>query len=208
MVVSLRLRALQRSVAQSNRSVAVVTTFSGRASQLAVESAWLQRSSAVGHRSRQLLHAGVYRAFSTSCPSSAEVPSGTKSAQRPLSFSARSDALRQTTRKQLQDAQLALESLQAQIHLLRSHLPKSSRTSSVLVSLLVALSALLATYHFSTSFRTFVIATDRCGAIGLGVVKCIVDYKILFSKTWSDDAEGKAKRHDDYEACHTKCAVR
>lgn len=118
-----------------------------------------------------------------------------------------SNSLRTTTARQLQEATAALASLQAQINILRSRLPLASRRSSALLTILLALTTVLAAYQLSPTFRTVTIAAGRCGAIGYGVVRCMIDYKILFSKSWSDDEAGKKERHDAYEECHTKCAV-
>lgn len=105
---------------------------------------------------------------------------------------------------QLAEAQHALVELQKQIVLLRASLPARSRSSSVLLSLLAAITAVLAAYQLSPSFRTVVLATERCGRIGIAVVQCIIDYKILFRTAW----DGSVERHEAYEACHEKCAIR
>lgn len=36
-----------------------------------------------------------------------------------------------------------------------------------------------------------------------------MEYKLLFRKTWDETTqEGKDRRHEDYEDCHRRCAVR
>ncbi|KAM0752712.1 ABC1-domain-containing protein [Meredithblackwellia eburnea MCA 4105] len=101
-----------------------------------------------------------------------------------------------------------LRRLQQELIQLRLRLPKSSRYSSALFTAIAILGAVLATYHFSGDFRRLVLAAERCTRVGWAVVLCIIDYKMLFRKTWSEDAEGKAIRHQDYEDCHSRCAVR
>lgn len=52
------------------------------------------------------------------------------------------------------------------------------------------------------------MAAERCTRVGWAVTLCVIDYKMLFRKTWDDSDEGRAQRHEDYEATHLKCAVR
>lgn len=114
-----------------------------------------------------------------------------------MSFAARTHQTRRQLRK-----------LQQELIELQRRLPTPSRSSSALLTLLAALAALLATYHFSGDFRRLVLAGQRCFRVGWAVVRCMVDYKMLFRKTWAEDEAGKAQRHDDYEACHLGCAIR
>lgn len=44
--------------------------------------------------------------------------------------------------------------------------------------------------------------------MGYAVFRCIIDYKILFRGKWEATPEGKAERHEAYENCHRKCAIR
>ncbi|KAL8279161.1 hypothetical protein RQP46_008417 [Phenoliferia psychrophenolica] len=101
-----------------------------------------------------------------------------------------------------------LHQLQLEIIELRRRFPNPSRSSSALLTILLALTAVLAIYHFSGDFRRVVLAAQRCYRVGWAVVRCIIDYKMLFRKTWTEDEEGKLERHNDYEACHLGCAIR
>jgi aarF domain-containing kinase len=40
------------------------------------------------------------------------------------------------------------------------------------------------------------------------VARCIVDYKLLFSKTWPETEQGALERHLAYKRCHKRCAER
>jgi len=39
-------------------------------------------------------------------------------------------------------------------------------------------------------------------------MRAVVDYKILFRKSWDETEEGLRQRHLDYEATHWKAATR
>lgn len=52
------------------------------------------------------------------------------------------------------------------------------------------------------------IAVERCTTIAWAVVRAIIDYKLLFRKSWPDTEEGRKQRHQDYENTHWGAAVR
>lgn len=59
------------------------------------------------------------------------------------------------------------------------------------------------------SFRWPLLGLYRCTLVGIAVAGSIVDYKLLFRKTWPEDTEeGKKQRHEDYEATHRSAATR
>lgn len=147
------------------------------------------------------LQPSIRRQLSTSSAlASPPIPS-TPSSPAPsrLSLSDRSHLVRSSTRRQLLALQLELEQL-------RQRLP--NRSNSLRLSLLLALVTLLVTYQFSGDFRRVLLAGKRCALIGVAVAGCIVDYKMLFRKTWAEDEAGHAQRHEDYEDCHRRCAER
>lgn len=148
------------------------------------------------------LQPSVQRHLSTSgslaSPPTPTTPSPSPPPSR-LSLSDRSHLVRSSTRRQLLALQLELEQL-------RRRLP--NRSNSLRLSLLLALVTLLVTYQFSGDFRRVLLAGKRCALIGVAVAGCIVDYKMLFRKTWAEDEVGNAQRHEDYEDCHRGCAER
>lgn len=134
-------------------------------------------------------------------PPANEAKEPTPTPSTPLSLSERSHLVSISTRRQLRALQLELE-------LLRQRIPPTSRSSTILLSILVALTTILATYQFSGDFRRVVLAAKRSANVGWAVIGCIIDYKALFRKTWAEDEEGRMIRHLDYENCHRKCAER
>lgn len=119
----------------------------------------------------------------------------------PLSFAARSKLFRISTRRQILE-------LQTELELLRRKIPANSKRLSLFLTLLLSLTALVATYSLSSDFRRIILAGKRSANVGWGVARCIVDYKLLFRNVWDEDDAGKIKRHNDFEDCHRKCAVR
>lgn len=110
---------------------------------------------------------------------------------------------------QLLESRKALHQLEQQLHDLRLRFAATkppSRSIILLLSLISTVLALYATYNLSSDVRRVTIAAERCGRIGVAVVRCIVDYKLLFYNT--DALPGTATRHDAYEACHLRCAER
>ncbi|SCZ91250.1 BZ3500_MvSof-1268-A1-R1_Chr1-2g01286 [Microbotryum saponariae] len=99
--------------------------------------------------------------------------------------------------------------LRVELALLRRRLPPLKPTRRSLAVTLAAVAVVLTLlYNLSAPFRRLVIAIDRCSRVGIAVAQCIVDYKILFRGEWPDTPEGQQQRHQAYEDCHTKCAVR
>ncbi|GAA96334.1 hypothetical protein E5Q_03000 [Mixia osmundae IAM 14324] len=68
----------------------------------------------------------------------------------------------------------------------------------------IVLSVGFVAYETVRPFRLFTLAIGRCTLVGIAVGHCIVDYKLLFRRTFTD----KEERHQAYEACHKKCAER
>ncbi|KDE02639.1 ABC1-B atypical protein kinase [Microbotryum lychnidis-dioicae p1A1 Lamole] len=99
--------------------------------------------------------------------------------------------------------------LRAELALLRRRLPPLKPTRrSLAVTLSAVAVGLTLLYNLSATFRRLVTAIDRCSRVGIAVAQCIVDYKILFRGEWPDTPEGQQQRHQAYENCHSKCAVR
>ncbi|GAA6025882.1 hypothetical protein JCM8202_004719 [Rhodotorula sphaerocarpa] len=98
----------------------------------------------------------------------------------------------------------------AQLETLRSQYEKHrpTRRQRRLLLALLALAGLAAAYEFSTPFRHGVIAVKRCAVIGYTVLRAVIDYKLLFRKTWEDSDEGRKQRHEDYENTHWRAAHR
>ncbi|CEQ40463.1 SPOSA6832_02081 [Sporobolomyces salmonicolor] len=94
------------------------------------------------------------------------------------------------------------------INALRGRFHRPTRRSRILLSLILALATLLALYEFSTPFRHGVIAAQRCATIAWAVSMAVVDYKLLFRKTWPATEEGRKQRHQDYESTHWRAASR
>ncbi|SCV71311.1 BQ2448_2899 [Microbotryum intermedium] len=133
----------------------------------------------------------------------------TSTASRPASGPSSSiNAASTLPRGQISYARQLLR-LRAELALLRRRLPPLKPSRRSLAMTLVAIAVTLALlYNLSATFRRLVIAIDRCSRVGIAVAQCIVDYKILFRGEWPDTPEGKQQRHDAYENCHSKCAVR
>ncbi|GAA5840887.1 hypothetical protein JCM11251_007630 [Rhodosporidiobolus azoricus] len=102
---------------------------------------------------------------------------------------------------------LPLKRLYALRTRLRNSRPISRRERFILL-LLSSLVAFLALYELNTPFRHSVIAVERCATIGYAVVRGVIDYKLLFRKSWPDTEEGRVQRHEDYEATHWSAATR
>ncbi|GAA6040136.1 hypothetical protein JCM8097_002046 [Rhodosporidiobolus ruineniae] len=89
----------------------------------------------------------------------------------------------------------------------QAHRP-TSRRSRFLAALIVSLAAFLALYNLYTPFRHGTIAVQRCATIGWAVIRGVIDYKLLFRKSWPETEEGRDQRHRDYEATHWSAAAR
>lgn len=100
--------------------------------------------------------------------------------------------------------------LRQELYLLRQRLPAVPAPTryNLAATVLAVLAALFVLYHTVPPFRRLVIAADRCSRVGWAVLRCIIDYKILFRGSWPDTPEGKQERHEAYETCHHNCAVR
>lgn len=62
----------------------------------------------------------------------------------------------------------------------------------------------LLAYWTIPSFRRYCIGSRRIARVAQAVLLCIADYKLLFRTEWDDPAV----RHNDYKACHKRCAER
>ncbi|GAA5823077.1 hypothetical protein JCM5353_007878 [Sporobolomyces roseus] len=91
---------------------------------------------------------------------------------------------------------------------IRSHLHRPSKRTSMITTLLLSIAGLYALYEFSTPAQHAVLAVERCATIAYAVMRAVVDYKILFRKSWDETEEGMRQRHLDYEATHWKAASR
>ncbi|GAA5998893.1 hypothetical protein JCM5350_003662 [Sporobolomyces pararoseus] len=91
---------------------------------------------------------------------------------------------------------------------LRSRFRRPSRRTSILTTILVSIAGLYALYEFSTPAQHAVLAVERCATIAYAVLRAVIDYKLLFRKTWEDTEEGRKQRHLDYESTHWKAATR
>ncbi|GAA6025867.1 hypothetical protein JCM11491_004751 [Sporobolomyces phaffii] len=98
----------------------------------------------------------------------------------------------------------------SQLARVRSHLARHrpSKRTSILTTIAVALAGGYALYELSTPAQHAVVAVERCATIAYAVLRAVVDYKLLFRKTWDDTPEGQRQRHEDYEATHWKAATR
>ncbi|KAH9819034.1 atypical/ABC1/ABC1-B protein kinase [Melampsora americana] len=76
----------------------------------------------------------------------------------------------------------------------------------VRILLVILVSSLL--YMVVPPFRYIVIGVVRCARVALAVSGAILDYKALFSKTWTDDETGRTQRHLDYQSTHLSAAKR
>jgi len=91
---------------------------------------------------------------------------------------------------------------------IRSRFHRPSRRTSILTTILLSIAGLYALYEFSTPAQHAVLAVERCATIAYAVLRAVIDYKILFRKTWEDTEEGMKQRHLDYESTHWKAATR
>ncbi|GAA5887140.1 hypothetical protein JCM16303_002202, partial [Sporobolomyces ruberrimus] len=88
------------------------------------------------------------------------------------------------------------------------HLHRPSKRTSILTTIFLSIAGLYALYEFSTPAHQAVVAVERCATIAYAVLRAVIDYKILFRKTWDETPEGLKQRHEDYEATHWKAATR
>lgn len=127
----------------------------------------------------------------------------------PASFSRRAKAERRLSQLQ-RDIALVLS---RRLHLgglraFRSRFKRPTRRQRILLLLGLALAVFITAYNLSISFRHGVIAVERCATIAWAVVRAIIDYKLLFRKSWPETEEGLKQRHEDYENTHWTAAVR
>lgn len=112
--------------------------------------------------------------------------------------------------QQLAEARASLRRLEEQLEQLRARLPhKLNRSVKTALAVVGGSVVVYGAYQLSSPFRRTVIAVERCGRIGIAVLRCMLDYKLLFWKT--DDLDGtvsQGTRHDAYENCHRRCAER
>lgn len=74
------------------------------------------------------------------------------------------------------------------------------------IMLVILISSLL--FMVVPPFRYVIIGVVRCARVALAVSGAILDYKALFSKTWTDDEAGRKQRHSDYQSTHLSAAKR
>lgn len=186
----------------ANNQSSIYRSFSASSSSTATSSSRLPSSNVLSKNSAKLIrsfHSSKLSNYVSSPPPPSSSPSF--SASPPLSFAARSKLFRISTRRQILE-------LQTELEILRRKIPKNSKRLGGYLTLLLGLTALIATYYLSNDFRRIILAGKRSANVGYGVARCIIDYKLLFRNVWDEDEAGKIKRHNDFEDCHRKCAVR
>ncbi|GAA6057204.1 hypothetical protein NBRC10513_000774 [Rhodotorula toruloides] len=150
-----------------------------------------------------------HRFQQTPLPDPPRPASSPSSESSPASFSRRAKAERRLSQLQ-RDIALVLS---RRLHLgglraFRSRFKRPTRRQRILLLLGLALAAFVTAYNLSVSFRHGVIAVERCTTIAWAVMRAIIDYKLLFRKSWPETEEGMKQRHDDYENTHWTAAVR